>query len=1253
MVQYFKSNKIQTLEIITPKLYVEQDISLSGLQIRLESQIINSHLLFANSVSSCLYISSVDSLSAIAPYFIKQNKLTYITPYDFETDILLPLGYTYGSFNTSTEFRSYLSATLLPSIKLNAPTAFSHDELIGELGWFYFLNTSAATYSPSSFVAEKLTDLYFGKTLELVDGIKGLENFLWRNYNTCSLFQNLGLIPDDYVSGTGIYTSGTQQLDKLLTLIDVVYSPLLIDTNDIAVKDAFDDYISTDILLTDVESKGPLYRFLKAISYGYQDIDDEVSQINSLYDLEKCPDRFLPYIAELIGWHLFGHDPNRWRLQLKNAVSIYKAKGTKASLQAAIDSIFTEGFLDLSGSINELYESYIPYLIYYGLATESPVLSGFDMWTVARANSFGITDYSNQNMDTNIRIVVDSILLDTVRRFPDYFKFKGQAWNLNDPNFIFNYRGRNYPIPPFEEFKYYKDVEPINDQIDFIADKIACFGVSASFIEPFREFIKSYTTSTDDLLHLDNRWLFFYSGLQLPPNHNKLLSQLDKKRYDYVGLWGGKSSHFNLNILASAFTYSKRSVDASSTLVLQEALRAINAFTPAHAIPDINFLLTDTDHANYDEEEGTILDYKQDDFSQTSGFLQGYGISGTNMSSLSAVFNRDAADNVLDSPFAVTSVLLLPRNSQRRRSLHNLLPKYKLYSRTGFNMPIPQLLSSSLEDSLASSMGFLPLGLIPSAQQYISVSSVTAIPPIYSKCENLNSDSVYSGLIVSNTYPCRGTTYVASAMYCRRGDTDPIFALIYKILYKREIEYWRDYLNTSAGYTQFVSQIKYYDLSTSLANSSFAISSFNQYEDFEFGTGIHKIYKDWVTYFNRQNINYGSLDLSGGKDIFSHTYGPLLYNGKLDQYGSGVTTSAALVASSFDSILKINANYGSGILTVSGGSSVGTYVVSGNSTNNLNIRNEYRNSSILQAVEIVNTSGASLDNEFTMYEIHSNNIKAGYSNYLVNNPAIKLKAINGFPRLIYHFSSTSNILIPEHEFEGQIKYFPGFESGDKWGGAGIGVWIHTEPQNGKVWSWYKDRWEMMETPSSLTVNDINKYFLKHYTQLQTVEGSSVSGFAGQCYNTQTGQSAKLTLENITSSVIKVFNFNFNTLNYNILIPGSYYNDYQQVHKLTQNYVVEVFKLPGPDTNSYILLDEVSIIDKTENDRAEEYTASQLLIALRYMKDIADNRASRQASVTSGTYYTSGGSRANYRIHPDWAGAVKNSFSQVSAMDFIN
>ena len=122
--QFSKSNFVDLLELLTPKLYQQEDLALSGTEINPLSKVINSHLDIADNIASILPLSSVpdsqtsslSSLEGIAQYFVKQNELTKVTTQSFRQKILLPLSSNFSDFNTSGEFVSFLSSSLLPKI---------------------------------------------------------------------------------------------------------------------------------------------------------------------------------------------------------------------------------------------------------------------------------------------------------------------------------------------------------------------------------------------------------------------------------------------------------------------------------------------------------------------------------------------------------------------------------------------------------------------------------------------------------------------------------------------------------------------------------------------------------------------------------------------------------------------------------------------------------------------------------------------------------------------------------------------------------------------------------------------------------------------------------------------------------------------------------------------------------------------------------------------------------------------------------
>ena len=201
---YFKRNYSEALEKIIPSVYRIKDFEVSGLELDPLDSLLKTHLLAADRIGRILPISAtpnfaeIDNISGIYPFFVKQNNLTDVTPFTFERDILDPLGFQMESFETSAQWRNYLEEQLLPSIKLNfftssiptpkgtkvAATAYGvdgsalHEYYINSLGWFYLLNTSSVPngdYNPSSFVLDRLSELFLGKSLGTLEGITGFE----------------------------------------------------------------------------------------------------------------------------------------------------------------------------------------------------------------------------------------------------------------------------------------------------------------------------------------------------------------------------------------------------------------------------------------------------------------------------------------------------------------------------------------------------------------------------------------------------------------------------------------------------------------------------------------------------------------------------------------------------------------------------------------------------------------------------------------------------------------------------------------------------------------------------------------------------------------------------------------------------------------------------------------------------------------------------------------------------------------------
>ena len=98
---FFKRNYVDTLELITPDFYIQDDIAASGYETNVIDVVINSHMKAANYMSSefsGLFVSAIpntnlsaiNTISGLSQYFTQQNNLTRITPQSFERDLLFP-----------------------------------------------------------------------------------------------------------------------------------------------------------------------------------------------------------------------------------------------------------------------------------------------------------------------------------------------------------------------------------------------------------------------------------------------------------------------------------------------------------------------------------------------------------------------------------------------------------------------------------------------------------------------------------------------------------------------------------------------------------------------------------------------------------------------------------------------------------------------------------------------------------------------------------------------------------------------------------------------------------------------------------------------------------------------------------------------------------------------------------------------------------------------------------------------------------
>jgi hypothetical protein len=1481
--KYSKRNFVELIELLTPEVYQQEDLDLSGTELNPISEIINTHLVLANNIQSVIPLSSVanstqtsalGTIQGIAKYFIKQADQTKVSPILFETNILNPLNQSLTNFDTSSEFCSYLSSTLLPiivppsptnpdpiqanagtlsAIAGNADASSIHEKLIDTLGWFYFLNTSAdggLTYSPSSYVLESLCTLYTGNTLKTNDGIKGLSEYIWKNYATCSLFSDLGLIPGTFVSGAadaitevsaGIlptYTSGVQKLDNLKTLLDVIYSPLYIDERDYRVQNAFNDYIDSTLVLEDRISKGPIRKLNTALGFKFADISDMVENLDLIYDIENTTPEQLQYIAQLIGWRLRGHSPEKWRHQLRLAVDLYKKSGTLEAIQVAINALITDSVFDVSGQVQELWESYLPFLIWYSLGTESPLFKNLETWTPNLAAQVDVP-YSTSSLEENLKLVTDSILLDLYKKHPKNFIFDGEempisklyeldkdgkivdlytvvgdlnqrpfhahlvngpgyavfereatrnneltVWEASksygplgyaiymageshpatgrpiylsatgDPEFVFNYRQKiHYPIPPFEEVKYFKDCAITADLVSTLIERLKCYLVDATYASELSDYLLSSAVETDTSLGSLNGFLMLFSSVQIPPNFDAVMLNSSNYQKNLLNLWNGKSSHLFVEFDNTDFDFAKTTLEGDGRYALYEAARVTREFSPAHAIPRVNLNASAEEFFPMSSTKFEYLGFDKDDdlsYYTSASILGNLEVSGASMSFAGGggdggqdsdggrgglnTFKRPSVDEITDTLISGTAAIITaPRRALRRRNYKYVLPKEGYYDRTGFNGPVT-FDPSSQEYSFPSSLGELTLGYVASAGKFHPVENPLEPTGVWNICESLNSSRTFSGIDSSATFPYRGLSSLgsnakmpevpeANAKYNDRGQLPLIYNTMHE-LYELKTKYYAQQQIDSWELSSYSTQIPWKNVLQSYTNqliaSGYALNSFDDYVNFEFGSGLHRLHRDYCKYFNRHGLALAELEKTGG-NIFSQVFGKGLYNCDFSIEGSAVSTEllGSYICSSVLETTSIGYTNGSGVFSTcavaaySDGTAdlpaSGTYIASslGDAvvplTGSFVLEGagcaEFRNPHILSGVEFCDASG-SKSSFFQIFKLDKSFAKVKEENFLIENTVIKCKSKAGLPRLRFDLSSYGdrrNYFIKDHKFKFGINALVAEENSTLLGGGQVGVWIHTQPVNGLFWSWDKTKKWVPNYESELSKSLVLGKLTHRFTF--DVEDTNFYSQTSRCLLNTISPSEReinnVSLNNIKKEFFKTFELEFDTRNYTkfnnfeytdiIPINEQQFNITEQVHRDDTNYIIEVFFLPNNNSEKYLLINDISLQDVTQREQAGIGTGfgletsgvphrrfiqedkiyldkGHLRDVLQFYNGLMGQRAgvyttplaSRDATISSGVLEVSGGSRLNYRMHPDWVNNTKDAtFNNYTEVEFDN
>ena len=139
---------------------------------------------------------------------------------------------------------------------------------------------------------------------------------------------------------------------------------------------------------------------------------------------------------------------------------------------------------------------------------------------------------------------------------PRYLKPKG------DLSFLFNYRGKkNYPLPPFEEVKYYRDSTVTADMVSLLVARLKCFNVNHSLADEVGDYIVSSAVTDDSDLGTLNEFLMLFSSVQVPSNFNSVMTNISNYEKNLLPLWNGKSSHLFINFKNTDFDFSKTTLE--------------------------------------------------------------------------------------------------------------------------------------------------------------------------------------------------------------------------------------------------------------------------------------------------------------------------------------------------------------------------------------------------------------------------------------------------------------------------------------------------------------------------------------------------------------------------------------------------------------------------------------------------------------------------------------------------------------------
>lgn len=983
--QHFKANYIEVIKRIVPEFYDETEYKLYGEEEDLQYNVLAKLLYTAKNLSSLIDmpVSSVQfggsagaaySSIRFVPYFVPFNRISRVSPYDYERHVLNPLGKSFRDFTNINAFSSFIITSALPHTQLNYVTerfvsgysatvdqsvssvSSVQNALLENLGWAYMLNTSGKvvdsdSLAPSSLLLSSITnDLYLGKNITEATGVSIIMKWILRNClgkgsEWTQIRQNYLPPPFNAVSSTysdNYYASGAQLVSALDTMVDVWVNED--DPNSLYFK----DIVNASLLGLDVrrmENKGPMGKMLKALAYAFYDIKDTVRDVQFLLDIDECPEEFLQYLGRYLGWTFFTTDPAKWRQQLKQAIYLYKAKGTRQALTQAVQMVIPSGLWDANNTtsgIQEMYESYVPNLIYYVIKTETDFGSNPESygkllraWNRSLASSginMRMVNFDSNDLDNNARFLTDYILqyLDNKH---DFIKFHSKSFKDSDiintqvsagikfPGFF--HRGKKIFVPPFEEQRFYQntliDAPVLRDLSALMIRPVQNLGLNVS--STAAASLSRYITNATELksgnmfnmpaMGANLTFKFMTSSLNLPYNYQRIIREGQLENMSLFDVWNSKASTVNSKFLASSIDFNVDDFyNLAETKLGKDALPAIidifRQFSPFHVLNKIyaGFEMEDIYpmwSGIADNSEIEIIQTLQTDGDQwNSSFVTSAfpGTIGTGIFSgiypniknpqhgrwvpsatlYSAPYFWSGGGTQADRPYK--QVGDAPRSAGRRRS-----NKYKFvgwaYTRDGLNQPINTALftASGVDPGrYLYTSGFLPKGFNFSSQDYVTASG--SLSSVYSYYNSSGDIPDFPGY--------KGNT--VRGYFPQRAIPD-------------------EELNISGWNTQratFGSQILHTlaDIFArrGIEDNRWQLQTDESYLNFKWGQGMMLLYNAYNTTFNNQLRNVVPAGrqqegdkYAGGFNIIAHIFGPILFNHSFNIPGK-ITSNTDTVA---------------------------------------------------------------------------------------------------------------------------------------------------------------------------------------------------------------------------------------------------------------------------------------------------------------------------------------------------------------------